>query len=215
MKHGFTKSAAIAAAAAAAGAALLAGPAHASTPCTGTNPGCVVQGSVSIPTSLTLALDNSSFSLNAVPGTSLSTGGTGTSNPGTLPLSTVPSGYATTATVVTNNSSGYMLTESLGSTSATTGKNGFVGASSGAYLGHNNTTYSWGYPSSTTPGVGGSFNQSWGADTGAGPLGSPVVNQSAASAPAGDSWGLALGWQIDNSAIPDSYTGFLSVVALA
>ena len=213
MTRRMTKYAAIAAAAAAASLAL-AGTAQA-TPCAGSNPSCTVQGSVSIPTSLTLALDNTSFSLNASPGHGLSTGGTGTANPGTLPLSTVPSGYATTATVTTNNA-GYMLAESLGSTSATTGKNGFVGATSGAYLGHNNTTFAWSYPSSdSSVGAGGSFSQSWGADTGAGPLGSPVVNQATASAAAGDSRGLGWFWQVDSSATPDSYSGFLSVVALA
>ena len=214
MTRRMTKYAAIAAAAAAASLAL-AGTAQA-TPCSGSNPSCTVQGQVSIPTSLTLSLDATSFSLNAVPGKSLSTGGTGTSNPGTLPLSTVPSSYAVNATVTTNNSSGYMLSESLGSTSATTGKNGFVGATSGAYLGHSNTTWAWSYPSSdSSVGAGGSFSQAWGADTGAGGLGSPVVSQATASAPAGDSWGLALGWQLDNSSKPDSYSGFLSVVALA
>ena len=214
MTRRITKYAALAAAAAAASLAL-AGTAQA-TPCAGSNPSCTVQGSVSIPTSLTLALDATSFSLNAVPGTGLSTGGTGTANPGTLPLSTVPSSYAVNATVTTNNSSGYMLTESLGSTSATSGVNGFKGATSGAYLGHNGLTAAWTYPSSDpTVGAGGSFSQSWGADTGAGPLGAPVVNQATASAAAGDSWGLAWGWQIDSSAKPDSYSGFLSVVALA
>lgn len=215
MKFSFTKSAAIAAAAAAAAVAL-AGTAQAQTPCTGTNPTCDVTGTVTVATTMTVTLDNTSFTIAANPGHGLSTGGTGTADPGSDPLGTVPSSYAVNASVVTNNA-GYELTESLGSTSPTGGTTAFQGTSHGGYLGAGGgTTYAWSYPASdATVGAGGAFSQTWAAGPAAGGLGTPVVNQAGTSGPSGDTWGLGWGWDVPAHQAPDSYAGYISVIGLA
>jgi hypothetical protein len=187
--------------------------------CTGTGPTCVT-GQVVIGSSMTVSLDSTSFTIDADPGYTVSTGGTGASVPASAEtLYTVPTSYAVHATVETNTA-GYSIDEVLadthdGAPGFATNAPYYLGASS---AGGSALTYAWTYPADdATIGAGGSFSLDWNATSGANgaDLGSPVVSQNTTSAAAGDTWGLAWGWNVPGNQPSGTYSAYLNVVGLS
>lgn len=184
-------------------------------PCTGLN--CGVSGTVTLVTSTTMALNNTTFSIQGSPGQGVSAGGTGTTNvPGAPSLYTVPAAYPVTATITTNAGS-YSIDETL----ADNGSDGIAGFEAGDYFlgsaanGGTALTYAWTYPANGGPSSAGSFGESWSTAQSGNALASPVVSQNTNSAASGDSYGLSWGWNVPlGQPTSTPYTGTISVIGI-
>ena len=194
-------------------------PAMASSPCSGTHPTCGVNGVVTLVTTTTMSLDQTSFSINGAPGAGVSAGGTGSVSPGgAANLYTVPTAYPVNATITTN-AGNYSIAETL----SEGGSNGNAGFSNpgGFYLGSANVnsssalTYAWSYAANAGPASAGAFSQSWTSGTPAGATSLVVASMNANSAPTGDTYGLSWGWNVPAAQpITGTYTGTISVIGM-
>lgn len=175
---------------------LAAAPALAQQGCTPDNSGTVC-GSLSINSTLTLALSGDSFSLSLpAGGTSVATG-TGASAP-------------VTAKVTTNNGSGYNVSESLATKRGSDNQYGFL-AANGTDLISASDFFAYAYPAGST--AGGAFeNTSFNKDSGSD---GTIASSTTISAGSGDSY--PLGWQfvgVPASQASGTYTAEVDVVAL-
>lgn len=154
-----------------------------------------VAGTATVPTAITLSLSATSFTVTTPAGATTDTTGTG----GT--------GYAVTATVATNDTSGYLLTEAL--TSPVTGFTASGNTLSGSNI----------YPLQINAGTPGSNDnqgqQGYGSAFGVTGAAATIVNSTVVSAASGDNWGLAWQFTVPGNQPGGAYTGSIATLALA
>lgn len=167
---------------------LMAAPAFAQT-----DGGTPVNGTITVPGSLTMSLTNPTFAIT------LDSTGTGSSFPGAMPVNNTDP----TVTVTTNDGTGYTITEAVTSDS---GK-GFPGAIAGDEIAASSIRpFGWSGPGESNGGLAPAFDNAGGSST--------VVDSKKESATGGDAY--ALGWELNNVTVPaDVYTGTINVTALA
>lgn len=163
-------------------------------PCPGNT--CGVSGSVTVAGTLTIALDHTSFALANVPaGVGYNTGTNG-GDGGTDVNNTSP--YAVNATVGSNYVHGYTVNETLASPFEFKDTAGDALGTNGVTNAFDQDTNSFEAFSTTT-----------------GTLTTPVTNNPTPSAAVGDVIGLAWEWVLPANQPAATYTGTISVLALA
>jgi molecular chaperone DnaK (HSP70) len=140
-----------------------------------------VTGTVTVPASLTMTLSGNSFMLDPNPGTIIDTG---------------TDAFAITANIATNDPSGYVLSETLGSAFLDGATNSIIPRS-------NIAPYVY-----SAPGTGAYGSTNLGQNN------VTIAQSSAVSGASGDQWGLAWQFNIPANQAAGSYVGTIQVTAI-